>query len=810
MKMNKPLVSVCNPVINILQDKDENGLVSQRLSIQIPMPESDSLFQNDKIRDTEHYCNIVCLLDTSGSMNEFLGGSTRINYLVDVVKFIHRVRNDKTRMSLVKFAYQGETIYSEAKESIKLGEFEMGIGHVKADGGTNYENGLKEAINEMKRLNQFHKSQKPDQPCLNVILMITDGEPNEGNIQSHTHVSVWNSLRISMNESGTDKVVCIGIHDLIPTVLKNISKCGSKESTMIVKGENDISAAISEFFTDCVNTKYRSIEIFMNGLVPNDCPYYPKFYHHLTIPISESEVKSYMGTVFSRGMKVVFPPSNENFITGIEVALDQSFVDPEKMTSFIQNLDIRFTNLKNEYQTITFFGMELGVFFTHVRETQVNESAAALCEWAKANQIFDRIKEMVSTDNSLAMQNLPFIDERLVKLHAFCKKYPSQASILQPIIEKLVKWKKLVQTNASFASYLGEAASQFDQSLKTQISQTNALIQKVNHTSQVVVDKLNTSTSQIPSPFSISPEFISKYSRDVQVIKCEFNPMDMGMPIRKVRLNFTTKGSSIIETENVFVRCFTCNSSVNIAEIQSIIHFANHPELNGKMGLPQFITCTYDGLNNVHLFFKRENMNVYTNPNDHFSNPKINEMVMKNHALQLLEAILTLVKFEEKQNLLCSLTPFQIEQNEKQGVVLTEQQKEDIKYKFKYHYLLPSRLIFDEFGIQFVYYPEPNRGAGTATFIRHIYQGPEAVYNQGTTLGHFVYGFGTILYEWVNKTKLTSYNIQWIPQIKQKLGIYFDIIEKCREQNPSQRISIHNLYSLFKQVCDSMDCEINQ
>lgn len=288
--------------------------------------------------------------------------------------------------------------------------------------------------------------------------------------------------------------------------------------------------------------------------------------------------------------------------------------------------------------------------------------------------------------------------------------------------------------------------------------------------------------------FSLNPwisfDIISKYSRGIEPIKNEYEYMEYTLSYRNGLLYYKTKDSSEIKTEEVISKQYYINHGTNPILAESILHFATHPELNEKEGMPEFFTCCTTSTYLI-LFFKRNNLKFYT-ARFIFPNETNNED-SKKCIFQLFQAVSRICNFKKKQDSIRQLPS----QN------LNSQDALDVQFQFCFKSIRPSNLKCDQTILQYFYFPDLFYSNYTPQSIRTCYDSPEIIQDVSkiSTIENLIYSFGAILCE-IHTERLKQYTI---PFLNEKLGVYSKLVEGC-VKNEQERWSIDQITSFLESI----------
>jgi pilin isopeptide linkage protein len=143
-------------------DTDANGLNDYRLSLDLLTQQAT---QDNK-------ADIIFVLDVSGSMNEMLpSGQTRMSLLKSTMRdaINNLTSNPNNRISIIQFASESEILITGSTDREKLLKH---INSLEANGGTNYYQSLKHAVDQVNDLTSTDTLGREK-----VVIFLTDGEP---------------------------------------------------------------------------------------------------------------------------------------------------------------------------------------------------------------------------------------------------------------------------------------------------------------------------------------------------------------------------------------------------------------------------------------------------------------------------------------------------------------------------------------------------------------------------------------------------------------------------------------------------------
>ena len=203
--------------------------------------------------------NIIIVADESGSIAQ--AGAT-YNVISAIRNLAKGYKGHGSKAAVIHFANSAQVIKPmttiETAPTAPYQENFFTTGYSPTVGQTNWEAGLKEALNQVNA-----------NPGPEIVFFITDGQPNKyldanGNVQSGTEAqSVAQAVAVAnqINSSGA-RVVAIGVGDISSsnTAQSNLNQIASSSDDAIVGQTSDLNAIIGEYVTkSCSDILLRKI-----------------------------------------------------------------------------------------------------------------------------------------------------------------------------------------------------------------------------------------------------------------------------------------------------------------------------------------------------------------------------------------------------------------------------------------------------------------------------------------------------------------------------------------------------------------------
>lgn len=753
--------------INVSKMQNEMGRVPYTLGLRA---------KTSSIPFSKYYVNLVICLDVSVSMNTPVDGSniSRLNHLKNLVSFLDQVRDkEMVKYHIIQFGQTASTIYSECKhpnqpftvDSLLYGNLNTNTvleSLIACQPETNYEMAIKQAMAEIKIMNECHSLKHPKDKCLNSILMITDGEATAGNINKTTDQYIWDVYKKEMKQTNVDIISCISVSEICPNVLQKISECGSKPWVGIVQKQEDVNAIISDFYVELCNLKYKSISVSVLSINPYADGNMGRFFHHLPLNLLEKKVGS---SYYHITMKVPFPTSNEDFVTAFEIQHNINNWKWEGRFCPITKLVVSFEDMNHIKHEAIFENLSVETSFHSSKESIVDPQMASLAQWAKANVIFNRLKQMLYEDRKMVKSYLCLLDERIVKMAAFCQMHSEGKEILTPIIEKLIKWKEMIQKNELLNRFLDERAFQFHQTLTMNCTPL-PIQQKAKENMQFAVNQLNEYKKNKGSEVDLS--FFEHYRNGIVVHSYEpiLEALGILFPC-KVKYQFH---SCIHEEEMMY---YSLSLNTDVQKLKSVFYHINNPNLKIK-GLPIYFSYTVKN-HHLILFFKQSMKSV---PLSQIPKQKLEE---KGHhyLTQLTKLIAHLIWWKNMNVFNPTTSPHHSDFNDR---------------RFLLGLLSPTSVFVDENDdLTFYYYPRAQQ-LGFVTRLTSAFESPECVSSYAEPC--LVWSFGVMIYFiFVGIPKTCTIDVE---KEKEKLdSFYSKCFENCCQNTPEKRWNLFQLITFW-------------